>query len=381
MKQYHEHLKVILEQGTPKDPERGQEFGTLSLFGYQNRYKLSEGFPILTTKKVSFKNIVVELLWFLRGDTNIKYLVDNGVNIWNDDAYEYYLKYCGNFKEGIPHTSIIQHIPVHEKDPSFRTFTQEEFLNQIKKGDLGHDRNYKLGDCGYQYGKVWRDWGAPIINKDGIKSQKEVDQIKNIINRLKTSPGSRRHIITAVDPAHDTELALYWCHALFQFNTRKLTLQERYNIYLKSEKSDDFIFGGSSEQAHKDYDKIGIPSYYLDCQLYQRSADMFLGVPYNISSYALLIHIIAKICNMIPGDFIHTFGDSHIYDNHKEQVQTLLDRDYNKYKLPTVIVPEYLNDNRSLDEIINDLEPEHFKLEEYESYPAIKADLVTGLKK
>jgi thymidylate synthase len=522
MKQYHEHLKAILEQGTPKYPERGQEFGTLSLFGYQNRYKLSEGFPILTTKKVSFKNIVVELLWFLKGDTNIKYLVDNGVNIWNEDAYLYYQKLCPQLN--ISPVSI------------------EKFLDKVKNQEKVY--SYTYGDCGEQYGSQWRefnkiptyivqpkqelpkeyiattklgtngegssgdlkstweqmivrcynkesigysvygakgvyvsnewlifknfekdvtqlegweekqkDWNNYQLDKDffgngfvysketckwinrvdncsshntiyifekegviyrtnnirklsrehnvehsnmvrivkgernsaagfkfiGLENlNKGTDQISELINNLKNKPGSRRHILTAWNPNSLNNMALHPCHALFQFNTRKLSFSEQIKLLGRQHVP---LTKENIEMLNLEIKNSSLPKYYLDCQLYQRSADMFLGVPYNISSYALLIHIISKICNMIPGDFVHTFGDSHIYDNHKEQVQTLLDRDYNKYKLPTVIVPEYLSDNRSLDEIINDLEPEHFKLEEYESYPEIKADLVTGLKK
>lgn len=324
MQQYHELLNAILEKGTYKAPARSNMPGTTSLFGYQFRHDLSK-FPLLTTKKMYWKGVVIELLWFLKGDTNVKFLIDNGVNIWNQDAYNFYVK---KHKECYgAYTS-----------PSILKF--DEFEDLIKYADpkifvewFESDPEYRLGDCGFQYGKVWRNW-------------QNVDQIKNVIQSLRKNPESRRHIVTATDPAHDTDLALYWCHSMFQFNCRPIT-----------------------DQPNK---------YYLDCQLYQRSADVFLGVPFNIASYALLTTLIAKLTNMIPGEFIHTFGDVHIYDNHKEAVATQLTRDCNMYELPTVKIAN-LDLNKDIDQILQELKYEDFELLNYQSYPAIKAELSTGL--
>jgi thymidylate synthase len=370
MQQYHQHLKTILEHGVQKDPERGQEYGTISLFGYQNRYDLSKGFPILTTKYVNFRNIVVELLWFLKGDTNIKYLVDNGVNIWNEDAYNYF---CKLFPDIAPYKTL------------------DQFLADVREAVIFHPKGkgrYTFGDCGYQYGKVWRDWTngyGEYVPSEGavLYEERSLDQIKRIIQRLKTSPTSRRNIVTAIDPAHDEELALYWCHAFFQFNCRKITnLWDRIILNPKDEKLfDNEVI--SHEEGHKILDEKGVPKYYIDIQLYQRSADMFLGVPYNISSYCLLVHIIAKVCNMIPGEFIHTFGDSHIYLNHTRQVEEILQRDCSKHRLPTLKsrLSNSVFCNADFNILIKDLVPEDFELEGYESYPAIKAELVSGLTK
>jgi thymidylate synthase len=358
MKQYHEHLEAILKYGTKKEPAREGMPGSISLFGYQNRYNLQEGFPILTTKEVNFKNIVVELLWFLKGDTNIKYLVDNGCNIWNEDSYNYYLK---QFKGGLTPMSF------------------EQFVDRIKnpKGESRVEgSNYSLGDCGKQYGWLWRNWSK--VNIEGYKDINPIDQIQNLIQGLKSNPLIRRHIITAWNPATLDDMALNACHAFVQFNCRELDEEDRLNIYnnnIESGKEHEYL-------SHNDLDKFNIPKYYLDCQLYQRSADMFLGVPYNISSYALLTEIIAKICNMIPGEFIHTFGDSHIYDNHLDQVNELLTRDPEKYELPKLIwnTEAAFENPVEFTDFIENVEPSDFTLVNYQSYPAIKAKLSTGLK-
>lgn len=356
MKQYHEHLEAILKYGSKKDPAREGMPGSLSLFGYQNRYDLSKGFPIVTTKKINFNNIVVELLWFLRGDTNIKYLKDNGCNIWDEDAYNYYKK-VGR-KHNIP----------EEDDLSF-----EEFIKWVKEGNSISlfDDYPKIGDCGKQYGWLWRNWEGNIIQYSNEYSKEEfeiIDQIKNLIEGLKSNPEGRRHIITAWNPATLDDMALNACHAFVQFNCRKLSGDDKIREMLKINPNSTEVFG--------------IPNYYLDCQLYQRSADMFLGVPYNISSYALLTEIVAKICNMIPGDFIHSFGDSHIYDNHIDQVKEQLSRDPDKYELPKLKAHYNLKQgykNVGVD-VFNDLSLQEFELEGYKSYPAIKGKLSTGLK-
>lgn len=382
MKQYHDLLRAIQSNGSYKEPARAGMPGSTSLFGYQNRYDLSKGFPILTTKRVPFNSIVVELLWFLRGDTNVKFLDDHGITkMWHQDAYNFYCKHaCANNAE-------VNSILRKNDDESFSMFTFEEFcrvLRETPRHHLPKYRNYVFGDCGYQYGKVWRDWdkwyhASNDADPDHFMST-GIDQVRKVIENIRNTPYDRRKVITAVDPAHDEELALYWCHALSQFNCRKIPYIDRAIIHEK-------LHGGRplapDNQSEKFLDNVGIPKYYLDCQLYQRSADVFLGVPFNISSYCLLTHVIAKIANMIPGEFIHSFGDVHIYDNHKEVVDEILSRDPERYKLPelTILAPlRGMYEYKGLDETVKSLKPTDFALLGYESYPAIKAELSTGMK-
>lgn len=384
MEQYLKLLDDIREHGTVKPAARENMPGTTSLFGYQFRHNLANGFPALTTKKLYWKGVVAELLWFLRGDTNIKYLIDHGVNIWNQDAYNYYLKVC---KEQGRQEELI--------------YTYGEFMKHIEWGNVEIETMapYRLGDCGFQYGKVWRDWegrggdgmiidsamvpddfdikayieewkktGMTILPVDSSfnssveEIKKHVDQIKNVIHSLRNSPESRRHIVTAIDPAHDTDLALYWCHAMFQFNCRPIHPEEikRYCLAYNVEYQD-------------------APGYYLDCQLYQRSADVVLGVPFNIASYALLTEILAKMCNMIPGEFIHTFGDVHIYDNHQEAVSEQLKR--SPMPLPKLSIDPNVVSNKSEVEDFHNWSVEDFDLKFYDPLPPIKAELSTGMKK
>ena len=371
MKQYHDHLKTILESGTKKPAARKGMPGSISLFGYQNRYNLQDGFPILTTKEINFKNIVVELLWFLRGDTNIRYLVQNGCNIWNGDAYNYYLKHNG----------------LDPDDINAKDF--ETFMDYVKMFDINLDdevlSDYTFGDCGYQYGKVWRSWEQPYSSGSGNYDDIGVDQIRNIIDSLKNSPEGRRHVVSAIDPIHDNDLALYWCHCLFQFNARPLNDFERTDLAWKMGYEEEYRIAGANKGKMSDewnqwFDEKGIPKYYLDCHLYQRSADMFLGVPYNISSYALLTNIIAGIVGMIPGEFIHTFGDSHIYDNHIDQVKEILSRDTEKYPLPNLKINVDLSTfEKSTGADFDLMNPNDFELENYQSYEKISAKLSTGL--
>jgi len=259
MRQYLELLEKVSQEGNQKGDRTGT--GTVSIFGHQMRFDLSEGFPVLTTKKLHLKSIIHELLWFLNGDTNVKYLQDNGVKIWNDWADE--------------------------------------------KGDLGH-----------VYGYQWRSW--PKANGE------HVDQISQLVHDIKNNPNSRRLIVSAWNVADIENMALPPCHALFQF----------------------YVADGK-----------------LSCQLYQRSADIFLGVPFNIASYALLTMMIAQVCDLEPGDFIHTLGDAHIYNNHLEQVDLQLKRE--PKKLPQMkINPDVKS--------IFDFKYEDFKLENYEADPHIK---------
>ncbi len=372
MKQYLTLLQHILDKGMYKSPARENMPGTTSVFGYQMRFNLQEGFPLLTTKKMYWKGIVIELLWFLRGDTNIKFLLDNGVNIWNEDAYNYYKKLCKDQYH-------MQKKPVDFKDFLLIVKGEEKYSDTISKEFI--PENYKWGDCGYQYGKVWRKWeGKPYcVNFDFLIDCQKEDQIANVIKSLKENPEGRRHIVTAWDPSHDQDLALTWCHAMFQFNCRKLNLNQRKDIANKNNSLPD---GGFTDTQWLEILKDkNIPEFYLDCQLYQRSADVVLGVPFNIASYALLTEIIAKICNMIPGEFIHTFGDVHIYDNHMDAVKEQL------YRKPMELPKLKINDRIhvfNIEELLNlQLSINDFQLENYNPHPKLESEteLSTGLKK
>lgn len=297
MKQYLDLLKAIRDNGTVKGDRTGT--GTKSIFGYQMRFNLQEGFPLLTTKKVFTKGIIHELLWFLRGETNIGYLVRNGVHIWDNDAYRFYGERCA--AAGV--------------EPLCR----EEFLERSKSAEPSPIEGYRYGDLGSVYGAQWRSWGAP----DG----RVVDQIEEVIRTIKTNPNSRRMLVSAWNVAEVEGMALPPCHVLFQF----------------------YVADGK-----------------LSCQLYQRSADTFLGVPFNIASYALLTHIIAQICDLGVGEFVHTLGDTHLYLNHLEQVEEQLSRE--PRPLPRLkLNPEVRS--------IADLRFEDIEIVDYDPHPTIKAPM------
>jgi thymidylate synthase len=340
MEKYLELLKSIKKHGVIKPPAREGMPSTQSLFGYQYRFNLQEGFPIHTTKKMNFKNIVTELLWFLRGDINIKYLIDNGCNIWNEDAYNYYKK---------------------NKQFKVDQFSFNQFLEWV---GVDCKNGYVYGDCPLGY-DLWRNFNG-------------VDQITELIKGLKNNPESRRHLLSSYDPSMK-DVALFPCHVMAQFNCRPLTIEQREEI------SSTYGFGyPSSKNKEEHFSYYNVPKYYLDCQLFQRSCDVFLGVPYNTASYSLLTHILAEITGMIAGDFIHSFGDVHIYENHKDAVETQLSR--TPTKLPSLkINPTIINRDDinvlNLNELINGIEVNDFSLENYNPQSYIKGELSTGLKK
>ena len=297
MKQYLDLLTRIKNEGTVKTDRTGT--GTKSVFGHQMRFDLSQGFPLLTTKKVFLKGIIHELLWFLNGDTNIKYLVDNGVHIWDNDAYRYYNELC--VKNGV--------LPV----------AMEEFLRAAQEGIDSPIEGYKFGDLNHVYGYQWRSWPRP--------NGEAIDQIQQAVDLIKNNPDSRRIIVSAWNVADVEKMALPPCHTLFQF----------------------YVAEGK-----------------LSCMLYQRSADTFLGVPFNIASYALLTMMMAQVCGLEAGEFVHTTGDTHLYLNHLEQVDEQLSR-----------TPRALPKMRLNPEVksISDFKYDDFTLEDYDPYPTIKAPM------
>lgn len=340
MKQYQDLMTEVFAKGTPKKDRTGT--GTLSIFGHQMRFNLQEGFPLVTTKRCHLRSIIHELLWFLKGDTNIQYLKDNGVTIWDEWA----------------------------------------------------DKN---GDLGPVYGKQWRAWrehtDMPVFNRkaceeleaDGWEERgtcgsdilyvRDIDQIAKVMDQLKNDPDNRRIIVSAWNVADLDDMALAPCHAFFQFYTREMDFEERESWFFDNHDQTKFNYFISElnsrnldreayEGERYQYIVENSPERVLSCQLYQRSADVFLGVPFNIASYALLIHMFAQQVNMAVGDFVWTGGDVHLYSNHLEQARTQLGR--TPRELPKLII------KRKPDSIF-DYKFEDFEIEGYDPHPAIKA--------
>jgi thymidylate synthase len=338
-KQYQSLLQDILDNGVEKSDRTGT--GTISVFGRQIRHKMSNGFPLLTTKKMAFKTMVTELLWFLKGDTNIKYLVDNGCNIWNGDAYKNYVIKV-NMQPGVPIGDFL---------------TQEEFIQRIKTDD---EFAKKWGELGPVYGKQWRKWG---------QFNDYTDQIQNLINDLKTNPDSRRLMVSAWNVGELDQMVLPPCHYGFQVYTRELSAEERYNWYINTYNKN---LTRSSNQFDMDdvLNTNNTPTRAISLMWNQRSVDTFLGLPFNIASYALLLEIIAKEVNMVPDELIGNLGDVHLYKNHIEQAKEQIYRE--PMKLPKLNeLPNYL----CMKDDWECYKPSDFTLDNYQSHPTIKAPL------
>ena len=341
-KQYLEFLNYILENGEVKGDRTGT--GTISIFDYSMTFDMSEGFPLLTSKKVFTKAVIHELIWFLRGDTNIKYLVDNGVHIWDGDAYK---NFCNS------HTEIF--------------VTQEEFIERIKDDD---EFAKKWGELGPVYGKQWRRWGGykkePNGWHHGIPSgYKDIpigDQISDLINDLKNNPDSRRLIVSAWNVGELDQMVLPPCHNFFQCYTSLVKLEDRIKWYCDSV-GRDISFG--EDFTEEFLNEKNVPTRKLSLKWNQRSCDVPLGIPFNISSYGILLHLLAKEVNMIPYQLKFTGGDCHIYLNQVEGVKEQLKR--NTHKLPRLV----LSDNISIDELKYD----DIKIVDYKSEPTISFPL------
>ena len=327
---YQALLKDIIYNGREKGDRTGT--GTISIFGRQIRHKMSDGYPLLTTKKMAFKTMVTELLWFLKGDTNIKYLVDNGCNIWNGDAYKNY--------------ASIECNPPHD-----HSLSKSEFINQIKTDD---EFAAKWGELGPIYGKQWREWNGN-------------DQIQNLINDLKNNPDSRRLMVSAWNVGELDQMTLPPCHYGFQIYTRELLPNERKIEWAKSiGKDPSYAYNLSQE----DLDDRGFPRRTISLMWNQRSVDTFLGLPFNIASYGLLLLILAKEVNMLPDELIGNLGDVHLYKNHIDQALEQMER--KSFELPRILFKDHLED---FDSIIDILRVKDFVLDGYESHPSIKAPL------
>jgi thymidylate synthase len=342
-------LKDILDNGVQKQDRTGT--GTISVFGRQIRHKMSEGFPLLTTKKMPFKIMVTELLWFLRGDTNIKYLVDNNCHIWDGDAYKAYEKW---------YDTEVVNLPFDKP----KRFTQEEFIKAISLDD---DFAKRWGELGPIYGAQWRNWNGEYELGSG---ESKYDQIQNLINDIKTNPDSRRLMISAWNVGELDQMVLPPCHYGFQVYTRELSLDERI-IYFRDKVSVNFKgWPGENDACENFLNERNIPTRAISLMWNQRSVDTFLGLPFNIASYGLLLMMLADEVNMIPEELIGNLGDVHLYSNHIEQAKEQITRE--PMKLPTLgEIPDYLcmKDNWEC------YEPSDFTLENYESHPTIKAPL------
>jgi thymidylate synthase len=307
-KQYTELLQDILDNGVEKKDRTGT--GTLSVFGRQIRHKMSEGFPLLTTKKMAWKTMVVELLWFLRGDTNIKFLLDYDCHIWDGDAYKNYLEWVG---------------------PRFQPLTKEQFINKIKTDDEFAE---EWGELGPIYGKQWRNWKGKLVDKSEEFNAhtawvpEQIDQIANLINDLKTNPDSRRLIVSAWNVGELDQMVLPPCHYGFQVYTTELSDLRRYNIWFNNnyETGMERFFDPKNLPDFDNPYYVPTPKRSISLMWNQRSVDTFLGLPFNIASYALLLEIIAKEVNMIPDELIGNLGDVHLYSNHIEQAKEQIGR-------------------------------------------------------
>ena len=376
-KQYTDLLQTILDYGVEKKDRTGT--GTKSIFGYTIRHNMKHGFPLLTTKKMAWKTMVTELLWFLRGDTNIKYLVDNNCHIWDGDAYQNYLK------------------EMDKQFPNILCFDKEQFIHKIKTDEAFAKQ---FGDLGPVYGKQWRDWKTFFTQKQGI------DQIQNLINELKTNPDSRRLMVNAWNVGELDQMVLPPCHYGFQVYTRELSDKERIGFMggKIQEKYPALV-----EQQIKHCDEHNVPKRAISLMWDQRSVDTFLGLPFNIASYGLLLEIIAKEVNMVPDELIGNLGDTHLYLNHIEQAKEQIGRELTfeekiqwvmsntdvelenvhiteaaaalekrtrePFPLPTLKIKQHLNDEPSAIVKPQYWHPDDFVIENYQSHPAIKAHL------
>ena len=352
-KKYQELLQDILDNGVKKETRNG---GTISVFGRQIRHKMSEGFPLLTTKKMAWKTMVTELLWFLRGDSDIRFLWENNCSIWDGDWYKKYKTTCSE------------------------PYTLEEVKQKVKGGN--HNFHDSMFDMGSIYGKQWRRWihhfpktYTEVSQYEQYIGVKTIDQIANLIRDLKTNPDSRRLMVSAWNPAQLEEMILPPCHYGFQVYTRELSLLERYELM---KKLDNWVSVHYKEPKTMEYmDSQNIPTRAISLMYNARSQDVPLGTPFNLASYGLLLEISAKEVNMVPDELITNMGDCHIYLNQIDGVKEQLTRE--PYELPKLMCKDeywYLNDvDITFSEKIEKFKPDFFKVEDYQSHPTIKIPL------
>jgi thymidylate synthase len=350
-RKYQELLQDILDNGVEKGDRTGT--GTISVFGRQIRHKMSQGFPLLTTKKMAWKTMVTELLWFLRGDTNIKFLLDYDCHIWDGDAYKNYTKEVDDIIDGYKCGDIMGTQPhieaMFSNSDELIPLTKEEFINKIK---TDNEFAKRWGDLGPIYGKQWRQWQGWLHYNDvaGKKSMGSLwyDQILRLVHSLKTNPDSRRLMVSAWNVAELDQMVLPPCHYGFQVYTRPTTRDEK-------------IVNPGKHRA-------------ISLMWNQRSVDTFLGLPFNIASYALLLEIIAKEVDMVPDELIGNLGDVHLYSNHIEQAKEQINRE--PYSLSELVInDEFWNPTQGIINQINHIKPHDFFIKDYRSHPSIKAQL------
>jgi thymidylate synthase len=385
-KQYTDLLQTILDYGVEKKDRTGT--GTKSIFGYTIRHNMKHGFPLLTTKKMAWKTMVTELLWFLRGDTNIKYLVDNDCHIWDGDCFANYVRNFTKYVDSLPEDSETEFI-----------INKDKFINKIKTDD---EFANKWGNLGKIYGAQWRSWGRKnVVNYDleNVKSSDQakvmdlirdggdyskydvkvtyqnnsIDQIANLINDLKTNPDSRRMMVNSWNVGELDSMVLPPCHYGFQVYTRELSFEERIVWMKDNSPTREVILPqslGPEFSMDEFFEPYGVPKRAISLMWNQRSVDTFLGLPFNIASYGLLLTILAKEVNMVPDELIGNLGDTHLYLNHIEQAKEQIGR--KPFELPTLNqFPTYEGTKPSIESyVIGD-----FTLKDYQSHPSIKAPL------
>jgi thymidylate synthase len=354
-KKYIALLQDILDNGVEKKDRTGT--GTLSVFGRQIRHSMKDGFPLLTTKKMYFKGIVTELLWFLRSDTSIKYLLDNDCNIWTGDAFRNYWE-CNKIQSN---PKWLKPVFYSNGNVGAELYNIEEFINKIKTDD---EFAKKWGELGPIYGKQWRSWDLYDFVDDEVHTIK-IDQIANLINNLKTNPDSRRLMVNSWNVGELDQMVLPPCHYGFQVYTRELSFDERLNIYNKTDVPGN-LTSVSTLTTEMDYKNI--PKRAISLMWNQRSVDTPLGLPFNIASYGLLLEIIAKEVNMVPDELIGNLGDTHIYLNQIEGIKEQLTRE--PFELPTLKIKDEVKWNEG--DCLPYYSPQDFTLENYQSHPTIK---------
>jgi thymidylate synthase len=373
--QYIQLMKQILEVGHDKVDRTGT--GTLSVFGRQLRHKMSEGFPLLTTKKVPLGTVATELVWFLQGRTDLRWLLARNCHIWTGDAYKRYATYANSLEE--------PDWEVHVDDPSqnrTRIMTREEFENEVLMNDAFSE---KWGDLGPIYGKQWREWerygyrgvqnGAVdcgMITAEEARKEAHIDQLANLANDLDSNPDSRRLMVTAWNPADLQDMTLPPCHYGYQAYTRELSLEERGAYYEKAYK------GLAMRKTHADFDQLEIPKRAISLMFNMRSVDVPLGLPFNIASYALLLEVLAKQANMIPDELICNLGDCHIYKNQVEGAREQVTRE--PYELPKMEFLDefhYLFDDLNIpfSDKLDRLREDMFRARDYQHHPKINYPL------
>jgi len=364
--QYLALLEEVLHQGHRKSDRTGT--GTISLFGRSLRHRMSEGFPLLTTKHVSLQNVATELIWFMQGRTDLRWLLARNCHIWVGDAYKRYRAYAGSLEE--------PDYDVHVDDPKesrIRLMTRQEFIDEILQNDQFSRR---FGDLGPVYGKQWRSWQVELEHSDGVSYYKypNIDQLMDVVKTLKENPDSRRMMVTAWNPSELESMILPPCHYGFQVYTRELTFSEKRNLLFSNHPLDSMPEGSGSKPMLSLCDEYEIPTRAISLMWTQRSVDIPLGLPYNIASYALLLEILAREVNMVPEELSCSLGDCHIYLDQVEGVKTQLERE--PFGMPSLQIEErfHLPDSvatLSLNDKLKQMEPDWFRVHDYQHHPKI----------